>query len=74
MWWFWWWMIFVLFLLFLPLGYGWGYRRWGYPYPSWTGRAREARVREVVTWGYLADFLWFVTLIALVLLIVAALV
>lgn len=38
--WFWWWMVFVLFLLVVPLGYGWGYRGWGAPYPTSVNRRR----------------------------------
>jgi hypothetical protein len=41
MWWFWWWMLFVIILLVLPLGYGWGYRDWGPPYPSVYRRSRD---------------------------------
>ncbi|MDX1691488.1 MAG: hypothetical protein R3290_10735 [Acidimicrobiia bacterium] len=74
MWWFWWWLILLSILFVLPIGYGWGYRRWGYPYPSWTARAREARAREAATWGFLADFVWFMFLAFAVWLIVAAIV
>lgn len=38
--WFWWWLVFVLFLLVIPLGYGWGYRGWGAPYPTYASRRR----------------------------------
>ena len=76
MWWFWWWLIFLFLLLVVPTWYGWGYRRWGAPYPSWTPaarvRAREAAAREARTWGFLADFVWFMLLIAIVWLVVAA--
>lgn len=37
--WFWWWLTFVVLLLLIPLAYGWGYRGWGAPYPSYYTRA-----------------------------------
>ena len=72
MFWFWWWLIFMLLFFFVPLGYGWGYRRWGPPYPSWTARARAARESELATWGLLADLVWVVLLIGVFWLILAA--
>lgn len=44
MYWYWWlWIAFVLFVILMPLGYGWGYRGWGPPYPRYYDRGR-ARV------------------------------
>ena len=71
MWWLWWWMVFVILLLAFPVGYGWGYRRWGLPYPSWTVAAREQRARSAATWGFIADLVWVVFVIAVIWLIAA---
>jgi len=38
MWWFWLWILAVVLLLLMPLVYGWGYRGWGKPYPSFYRR------------------------------------
>lgn len=40
--WIYWWLLFVLLILVLPLGYGWGYRGWGAPYPTYYRRRRTA--------------------------------
>ena len=39
----WWliWMIFMFLFLIPPLGYGWGYRGWGPPYPRYVQRRRS---------------------------------
>jgi len=84
MWWWWWWvwLAFLIFFLLLPLGYGWGYRGWGPPYPTYyrrrrtrTGAVVEERVvadRPVVVdedtsgWGVLADVLWLVFAVAVI--------
>lgn len=60
MWWFWIAMLLLLFLI--PLGYGWGYRGWGPPYPSrWPRRRATAGGAEVAPgWGFGADLLWIV--------------
>lgn len=77
--WFWWWLIFVVLLLLIPLTYGWGYRGWGAPYPSYDCRrsrsdpaapaadpAARAAAREAAGWGVVADILWIVLVVALV--------
>lgn len=64
------WVVFVVLLFALPLGYGWGYRRWGPPYPSWTAAAREQRARGMATWGFIADLVWVVFLVAIIWLII----
>lgn len=72
-WWWWLWLAVVIFLLLIPLSYGWGYRRWGAPYPrAYRGRRRvDAEAVEAAGWGILADFLWVVLVVALVWLILA---
>lgn len=73
------WMSFVLVFLLMPVGYGWGYRGWGPPYPAYYrsrrqgvtvpagGRYTEAQAVETTepeTWGVLADMVWIVSVIA----------
>ena len=42
MYWYWWaWVGFVALLVLVPLSYGWGYRRWGPPYPRYYYRRRQ---------------------------------
>jgi len=45
--WFWMWLAFVFFLVVFPLSYGWGYRGWGPPYPSYYRRRRLGRAVAV---------------------------
>lgn len=64
-WWFM-WMAFMFIFLLPPIGYGWGYRRWGPPYPSYIQRRRGQRAAAaggLVTfrhdsWGLGGDLLW----------------
>ena len=67
----WWWMWMVVMLLFwmLPMGYGWGYRGWGPPYPRYVQRRRGARAAASgdsatnhQAWGWGGDFVWIVLL------------
>jgi hypothetical protein len=37
------WMAFMFLFLVPPIGYGWGYRKWGPPYPRYVQRRRGAR-------------------------------
>lgn len=77
------WLLFVVFLLVLPLGYGWGYRGWGPPYPSYYRRRRAAAaadpavdpgadtsVEEAAAWGALDELLWVVVAVAILWLLV----
>jgi hypothetical protein len=62
-WWFW---MFLMFMLFMPVTYGWGYRGWGAPVPSYVQRRRleastragVAPVRDHLAWGRSGDFIW----------------
>ncbi len=69
----WWlvWMAFMFIFLVTPMGYGWGYRGWGPPYPRYIQRRRGAHAVAAGTvgafdhhsWGYGADFLWVVAMV-----------
>ncbi len=66
----WWWMWMVVMVLFwmMPMGYGWGYRGWGPPYPRYIQRRRGARAAASggsatfnhQSWGWGGDFVWVV--------------
>ena len=64
-WWLW-WAIFMFAFLVLPMGYGWGYRGWGAPYPRYVQRRRGQRAIAVTSsrsfnhhsWGWGGDFVW----------------
>lgn len=66
----WWWMWMLVMFVFLlpPMGYGWGYRSWGPPYPRYIQRRRAARAAASndpatfnhQSWGLGGDFVWFV--------------
>ena len=65
-----WWLFWLIFLLFLiaPTGYGWGYRKWGPPYPRYIQRRRAAAIGGSPTfnhqaWGFTGDFVWMVMII-----------
>jgi hypothetical protein len=68
-WWFL-WMIFMFVLLVPPLGYGWGYRGWGPPYPRYVQRRRGQQALSAGgggpvafnhhSWGWGGDFVWMV--------------
>jgi len=72
----WWLMWAVLMFLFLvpSVGYGWGYRRWGPPYPRYIQRRRGQSVLATGTetsvhhlsWGWGGDFVWGVLLIGMI--------
>jgi hypothetical protein len=60
------WMVFLFIFLLPPIGYGWGYRRWGPPYPRYIQRRRAQRAAAVggsasfdhYSWGWGGDFVW----------------
>jgi hypothetical protein len=64
--WWWLWMIFMFFFFVTPVGYGWGYRRWGPPYPRYIQRRRSRRAGDIPdsapfdhhAWGWGGDFVW----------------
>jgi hypothetical protein len=82
--WFWWWLIFVTVLFLIPVSYGWGYRGWGPPYPYLYRRGRIRAVRPYAAtssptgdtarasgeWGWVADVIWMVFVIAAVWLLI----
>jgi hypothetical protein len=62
------WMVFMFLFLVPPMGYGWGYRKWGPPYPRYVQRRRGVRAATVggfaafnhQAWGWRGDFVWLV--------------
>lgn len=70
-WWWWVWMAAIFLFLVPPVGYGWGYRGWGPPYPQYVQRRRGARAAASggsatfnhQSWGLGGDFVWVVLLL-----------
>ena len=68
-----WWFLWMFAIIFLlpPLGYGWGYRGWGPPYPRYIQRRRgQAAVANGAAfnhqaWGWGGDFVWLMMLFGL---------
>ncbi|MGA3124157.1 MAG: hypothetical protein ABSF69_25645 [Polyangiaceae bacterium] len=69
-----WWLVWMLcmFLFLIPsVGYGWGYRGWGPPYPSYVQRRRGLQAGQAgrplafdhEAWGWGGDFVWIVLLV-----------
>lgn len=66
----WWllWLVFLLVFLVPSVGYGWGYRRWGPPYPTYIQRRRWQQANDLGgpttydhrAWGFGGDFVWMV--------------
>jgi hypothetical protein len=77
----WWlfWMVLMFFLLVPPLGYGWGYRGWGPPYPRYLQRRRSQQMSaggaagpfKHESWGRGGDILWMTAFIGLFWLVTA---
>jgi hypothetical protein len=71
--WWWMWMAFMFLLLVPQIGYGWGYRGWGPPYPRYVQRRRGERAAATggsatfnhTSWGWRGDFVWGVLLVGL---------
>ena len=63
---FWWiWIVFLVVFLVSPISYGWAYRGWGPPYPSYFQRRRGERFAgtgglafDHNAWGWAGDFVW----------------
>ena len=68
-----WWLLWAVFMFafFVPsLGYGWGYRRWGPPYPKFIQKRRSVATDgtgafNYLSWGWAGDFVWMVMLICI---------
>jgi hypothetical protein len=68
-WWFLWMVVMFLFLV-PPIGYGWGYRGWGPPYPRYIQRRRGEQAATMGgpmafnhhSWGWGGDLVWMVLL------------
>ncbi len=77
----WWllWFVFVLVFFLSPVGYGWGYRRWGPPYPRYIQRRRGQRAAAMGgsasfdhhAWGWGGDLVWMAFFIGLFWVVVA---
>ena len=60
-------------LLLTPICYGWGYRGWGPPYPSYVQRRRAQQAAATVrleaynhqAWGWRGDYVWMMIVIGL---------
>lgn len=69
-WWFL-WMVFMFMFLLTPLGYGWGYRGWGPPYPRYMQRRRGPQAAagdgpgtpHHLSWGWRGDFVWMIVFV-----------
>ena len=69
----WWlvWFVFMLFFIMSPVGYGWGYRGWGPPYPRYVQRRRAAEATaggvpgsfNHHSWGWGGDLVWMMLVI-----------
>jgi hypothetical protein len=68
----WWllWLVFMAAFLATPIGYGWGYRKWGPPFPRYIQRRRALRAAAAGSatfdhhaWGWGGDFVWMVVLV-----------
>jgi uncharacterized protein with beta-barrel porin domain len=71
----WWllWTIFIFVFLLSPIGYGWGYREWGPPYPRYVQRRRVQQAAAAggsaqfnhQSWGWGGDLVWMGLLIGM---------
>ncbi|MEO8902917.1 MAG: hypothetical protein ABI627_15450 [Polyangiaceae bacterium] len=63
------WIVCLFMFLLAPLGYGWGYRSWGPPYPRYIQRRRHAAAMsgnstfDHQAWGIGGDIIWIVAMI-----------
>ena len=77
--WVWLWLVLMLLFLVPSVGYGWGYRRWGPPYPRYIQRRRGERVATTGgsvsfdhhAWGWRGDFVWMVLVVGIIWVVAA---
>ncbi len=75
-WWFL-WMAFMFVFFVSPISYGWGYRRWGPPYPRYVQRRRAQRLAGLDSafnhhsWGLGGDFVWMALLVGVFWVVIA---
>lgn len=63
----------MFFIIVAPVGYGWGYRGWGPPYPRYIQRRRHEHATALggsvefnhQSWGWGGDFLWMAMLVGI---------
>lgn len=67
------WLVFLFMFLVAPVGYGWGYRGWGAPYPRYVQQRRAHRAGSLGSssfnhqaWGRAGDLIWLGLIIAAV--------
>jgi hypothetical protein len=68
------WIIFMVIFFATPLGYGWGYRRWGAPYPRYIQRRRGLKATNTgnavtfnhESWRWGGDLVWVAFVIGIV--------
>ena len=68
------WLMFMVVFLVMPISYGWGYRGWGMPYPSYIQQRRAQRRRSIGSsssfdhraWGLGGDVMWIVVFVGLI--------
>jgi hypothetical protein len=67
------WLAFLIMFLIAPIGYGWGYRGWGAPYPRYVQQRRADQARTIsegtfdhLAWGRAGDLVWLGLAIAVV--------
>ena len=69
--WWWLWLLFMFVFILSPVSYGWGYRRWGPPYPRYLQQRRSARAAldgggtpfDHHAWGWGGDLVWIIFLV-----------
>jgi len=72
--WFWIWLLMMVVFLLPPIGYGWGYRGWGPPYPRYAQRRRSQRADlneqslqiNHQAWGIGGDIVWILFTVLMV--------